>query len=97
MKAFSLAPNANAHLIDVREAGELASTGSIPNALNVPLPALPAFFRERVEEWRDDLLVFSCARGMRAERAAWQAKEAGFKQVAVYYGSYADWQQRHNK
>lgn len=40
------------------------------------------------------MLVFSCARGMRAEGAAEVARRAGFEKVAVYYGSFADWSSR---
>lgn len=91
------------YLIDVREEGEIRSSGAIPNAINIPLgnvePALkfPKTFKQYAKDSRafpdaqEDKLIFTCQSGMRAGRAAATAQALGYEKVAIYPGSFSDW------
>ncbi|KAK8051052.1 rhodanese domain-containing protein [Apiospora rasikravindrae] len=89
-------------LIDVREPGELASTGRIPGALNIPITTSPDSFHISEEEFEDrfgfarprpheDEVVFYCKAGVRSRAAAGIAREAGWKKVGEYPGSWVEW------
>ena len=90
-------------LIDVREPGELQSTGRIPTAQNAPLASSPDFaflpaaeFEDRFGFARpgpDDEVIFYCKSGVRSKAAAKLAQQAGFGGVvAEYPGSWTDWE-----
>lgn len=95
------------YLIDVREVSEIRGSGSIPNAVNIPLGDLPqtlktpeAFESQAKRNFPDpdaSKLIFTCQSGMRASRAACTAQSLGFKNVAVYPGSFSDWSSKINK
>lgn len=77
-------------VIDVRNPGE-AALGSIPGAVNIPLPAL----RRRVEEL--DLtrpIVVHCAGGYRSSIAASWLRAAGATDVSDLLGGYDAWAAR---
>jgi rhodanese-related sulfurtransferase len=88
-------------LIDVREPDELASTGRIPGALNMPVRSgADGFFLTDAEfadrfgfaaPARDAPLVFYCKAGVRSRAAAQLARQAGWADVAEYPGSWSDW------
>lgn len=96
--------NSHEYLIDVRESSEIASSGSIPNALNIPLGSLEGAlkFPKTFESFsgslprsfpdaEEDQLIFTCQSGMRAGRAAIAAQALGYERVALYSGSFSDW------
>ncbi|KAI2624305.1 Rhodanese-like protein [Hypoxylon sp. NC1633] len=104
------APAAKITLIDVREPSELASTGRIPGALNIPISSAPdsfhvsaAEFEERFgfERPRPDAdggeLVLYCKAGVRSRAAAAIARDAGFARVGEYPGSWLDWVEKGGK
>lgn len=67
-----------ARLIDVREAGELATEGFIAGVEHVPLATVEAAARG----WnKDDELVIICRSGGRSSRAAAALVAAGFRNV----------------
>lgn len=87
--------------IDVREPGELKSTGHIPHAINIPVTSAPDSFHIADEEFedrfgfprpaRDEEVVFYCKAGVRSRAAAGLAKDAGWSKVGEYPGSWMDW------
>ena len=89
------------YLIDVRETDEIRNSGTIPNAINVPLAMVetvlssPSAFRSKsirpFPSTSADKLICTCQSGMRASRAAVTAQSLGFENVAVYPGSFSDW------
>ncbi|KAI1339504.1 rhodanese domain-containing protein [Xylariaceae sp. FL0016] len=91
----------SAIIIDVREPSELASTGKIPGALHIPITSRPDAFHLPVDEFedvfdfprpeKDQELVFYCKAGVRSRAAAGIAREAGWKQVGEYPGSWVEW------
>ncbi|KAK6073095.1 rhodanese domain-containing protein [Seiridium cupressi] len=101
MKSLSSRSNPKVHIIDVREPGELASTGRIPTAKNIPITTSPDSFHITAEEFQDrfgidrpgleDQVVFYCKAGVRSRAAAGIAREAGWKSVGEYPGSWAEW------
>lgn len=92
------------YLIDVRNKDELASTGAIPASINIPLPELEKAFemsdndfktnfnREKPSE--ETVLIFSCLKGGRAQKAADAALARGFKNAKPYPGSWTEWAQK---
>ncbi|PHH73847.1 hypothetical protein CDD82_5236 [Ophiocordyceps australis] len=96
-------PVRNTHLIDVRERKEVAATGSIPGAVNIPMSRaaeldcycmphdlfVEAFGFARPPE--SHTLVFYCAAGVRAATASKMARESGYESVAEYNGSMDEW------
>jgi rhodanese-related sulfurtransferase len=76
--------------IDVREAGELAATGKIEDALHIPLRDLPRRFEELDAE--EDFVVY-CAAGMRSLDAALFLRDKGFDKVFSLAGGLPHWQQ----
>ncbi|AIN96060.1 rhodanese-like protein [Leishmania panamensis] len=96
----------NIQLIDVRSTAEVAATGMIPSAINVPLPVLSdALSPESIIE--DDefefffggprpvqgvtQLVLYCAHGVRSAIACELAEELGFENAGNFSGSWAQW------
>ncbi|KAI0970567.1 Rhodanese-like domain-containing protein [Xylaria arbuscula] len=88
-------------LIDVREPSELSSTGRIPGAVNIPITTSPDSFHITDEEFedrfgfsrpeKDDEVVFYCKAGVRSRAAAGIAREAGWKDVGEFPGSWIEW------
>ncbi|KAK8128575.1 thiosulfate sulfurtransferase [Apiospora sp. TS-2023a] len=95
----------NVTLIDVREPGEIRQTGRIPGALNIPITTSPDSFHISEEEFEDRFgfvrpnpneneeqeVVFYCKAGVRSRAAAGIAREAGWKKVGEYPGSWVEW------
>ena len=93
-------------LIDVRTPEEIARTGRIPTAHNVPVTAHPHAFHLPPDEFADafgfrlpkdrerDEIVFYCKAGVRSKAAAGLAMEAGWRKVGEYGGSWVDWEER---
>jgi rhodanese-related sulfurtransferase len=73
-------------LIDVREAGEVADSGLLQNAVNIPLGEL----RDRLGELpRDRRILVYCQKGQRGYLAACALKASGFEDVANLRGGFA--------
>ncbi|RMZ81064.1 hypothetical protein DV738_g2350, partial [Chaetothyriales sp. CBS 135597] len=98
-------PSPSRILVDVREPGELASTGTIPTAINVPVASAPDSFFLPAEEFEirygferpgdDTEVVFFCKAGVRSAAAARLAAQAGFGgSVGEFPGSWNEWVER---
>lgn len=99
-------PDAHRILIDVREPGELQSTGRIPGAQNLPVSSgadgffLPADeFEERFgfpkPDAKTDEVIFYCKAGVRSRAASALAQQAGFAaKVGEYPGSWIEWAEK---
>jgi len=95
------------YLIDVREPGELQSTGRIPGAINIPITTAVQSFHISNEDFedmygferppKDAHLVFYCKAGVRAKSAAGLAVHAGWESVGEYPGSWLDWEKNNGK
>jgi rhodanese-related sulfurtransferase len=80
-------------LIDVREPFELASSGAVPQAVNVPLQSF--LQRASAGEWqRDAPIVLMCQSGGRSGRVTHALVGAGFTNVASMEGGMFGWRAR---
>ncbi|XP_060526317.1 rhodanese domain-containing protein CG4456-like [Cylas formicarius] len=95
----------NVLLVDVREPNELNETGVLPNSINIPLGDVENIFRSMSnEDFKknfgrdkpnlDTMIVFSCMKGIRSEKAQIIANQLGFKNVKNYIGGWMDWVER---
>ncbi|CBH18401.1 hypothetical protein, conserved [Trypanosoma brucei gambiense DAL972] len=97
---------ANKIIVDVRSTGEVAATGLIPTAVNIPLKALPAALSDEVDEEefvktfghpkprKDEAeLIFYCERGVRSATATEIAEGLGYRYVKNFVGSFAEWRE----
>ncbi|KAK7197357.1 Rhodanese-like domain containing protein [Novymonas esmeraldas] len=93
-------------LIDVRSTAEVAATGLIPSAVNIPLPVLRDVLDEAgvLDEAEFESvfgaarpvrgvtqIVFYCAHGVRSAIACDVAEELGFENAGNFSGSWAQW------
>jgi rhodanese-related sulfurtransferase len=102
IKSLSEKPDPNRILIDTREPAELQATGTIPGSLNIPVTSQPDAFFVTAEEFEDRFgferpgkeqeVVFYCKAGVRSRAAAELARQAGWKSVGEYPGSWLDWE-----
>lgn len=102
IKKAIASPSSSRVLIDAREPHELATSGTIPGSLNIPVSSQPDAFFLSPEEFeerfgfdrpgKDVEVVFYCRAGVRSRAAASLAKEAGWKSVGEYEGSWLDWE-----
>lgn len=86
---------------DTREPGELASTGHVPGAINIPVASSPDSFHMTEEDFEDRFgrarpakdaeVVFYCKAGVRSRALAGLARDAGWTRVGEYPGSWLDW------
>lgn len=94
------------YVIDVRNSSEIEKTGKLEHsgvtAVNVPLSSLSSAlqldsdnFEEKYgfcyPDKKNDVIVFTCARGVRSSRASGLASKQGFLNVANYTGGANDW------
>lgn len=94
-------------LADAREPGELEQTGFIPSAINIPVVTAPESFHMSEQDFEDrygfarpgkeEELVFYCKAGVRSRALAALAREAGWKNVGEYPGSWLDWEKNGGK
>jgi rhodanese-related sulfurtransferase len=75
-------------LVDVRTPGEVASTGVIPGAINIPLDQLPSRANELAP---DTTIVVYCNSGNRSRSAASILKDAGYTEL-LDVGGIQQWQ-----
>jgi rhodanese-related sulfurtransferase len=89
----------NVVVVDVREAEDIASTGSVPGAVNIPLGVLPLKAdTELPESTRDARLqdrstpvITTCGGGGQAALAAKLLKDMGFTNVSMIDGGTRGW------
>ncbi|KAK4236630.1 Rhodanese-like domain-containing protein [Achaetomium macrosporum] len=107
LQELTTSPNPSVTIIDVREPHELQGSGRIPGALNIPVGSAPDSFHISDEEFEDRFgyprpapdaeVVFYCRAGVRSRAAAGLAREAGWKKVGEYPGSWLDWFEKGGK
>ncbi|EPE26114.1 Rhodanese/Cell cycle control phosphatase [Glarea lozoyensis ATCC 20868] len=95
-------PRSSVTLIDTREPSEVQSTGTIPTSVNIPVTSSPDAFFITPEEFeerfgferpeKEDEVVFYCKAGVRSRAAAELARQAGWRTVSEYPGSWMDWE-----
>ncbi|OBT47671.1 hypothetical protein VE00_02265 [Pseudogymnoascus sp. WSF 3629] len=91
-------------IIDVREPGELHTTGRIPTSVNLPLSSCPDAFFLPADEFEERFgfekpregkgVVFYCKAGVRSRAAAALAREGGWGPVGEFPGSWLEWEGR---
>lgn len=89
-----LASGADVLVLDVRNESEVAAGGSLPGAVNIPLPSLPSRIGELIKDMSgrpDAGIVLVCQSGPRAERAAAVLMAAGLRKLAVLKGGLIAW------
>jgi len=94
-----LEQDSNTLIVDVRDAGEISSTGLASGGINVSLGNLPVKADlELPEDWRDSRLqdrsrqiVITCQTGENAARGAFLLKEMGFTNVSYMKGGMEAW------
>ncbi len=88
LQATQLLNKGKAQILDVRTADEFAA-GHLRNARHIPVDELDARVGE-LDKARPVLVV--CQTGPRAQRAAGKLARAGFAEVFILDGGYAEWQ-----
>ena len=91
----------NVVVVDVREAEDLAATGVVPGAVNIPLGMLPLRAdSELPESLRDPRLqdrstpvITTCGGGGQAALAAKTLKDMGFTNVSMIDGGTRGWKE----
>ena len=81
-------------VIDVREGTEIAETGSIPNAINIPRGLIEMKLSPSNEDKslnEDTAIVVYCGGGSRASLAGRTLKDLGFKNIRNLEGGYRGW------
>ncbi len=94
-----LEQDSNALLVDVRDAGDIASTGMVSGGMNISLGMLPIKADlELPEEWREPGLqdrsrqvITTCQLGPNAAIGAKLLKDMGFTNVAYMDGGMEAW------
>lgn len=94
-----LADDANAVVIDVRDAADIAASGIIPGARHVSLGtllfkadhSLPEDWRDPVFSDKDRLIITTCEIGPMASIAAKELKDMGYTNVAILEGGTQGW------
>ncbi|KAG5485577.1 hypothetical protein LSCM1_07666 [Leishmania martiniquensis] len=96
----------NIQLIDVRSTAEVAVTGMIPSAVNIPLPVLRDVLSPESILMDDEFeyffgaprpvrgvtqIVLYCAHGVRSAVACELVEELGFENAGNFSGSWAQW------
>ena len=93
--------DSNVVVVDVREAEDLAATGVVPGAVNIPLGMLPLRAdTELPENLRDPRLqdrstpvITTCGGGGQAALAAKTLKDMGFTNVSMIDGGTRGWKE----
>ncbi len=88
-------------VVDVREPGDLKSTGAIPGSLNVPLGVLPIQADQEMPEShrnaelqdRSRPVITTCQRGGQAALAAKTLQAMGFTDVTMIEGGTTAWKE----
>lgn len=92
-QAIDLAARGQITLLDVREAGELAASGTARGAVHIPLGLLPLKADPKAPDYDARLagkpLAVFCAAGARAGRAVALLQQFGHE--AANIGGFGDW------
>jgi len=92
-QAIALAAKGEIVLLDVREAGEIASSGTAKGAVHIPLGLLPLKADPKAPDYDRRLagkpVAVFCAAGARAGRAVSLLEQFGHE--AVNIGGFGDW------
>ena len=88
-EATMLINREDAHIVDVRDAGEFAS-GHLPDALNIPVGKLGERIGE-LEKFREKPIILCCATGMRSNKACGELKKQGFTKLYNLSGGIDTW------
>lgn len=92
-EAIELARQGRLTLLDVREAGEVAASGTAKGAVHIPLGLLPLKADPRSPDYDRRLagkpVAVFCAAGARAGRAVALLEQFGHE--AVNIGGFGDW------
>uniref|UniRef100_A0A1Q3G437 Putative heat shock protein n=1 Tax=Culex tarsalis TaxID=7177 RepID=A0A1Q3G437_CULTA len=96
-------------LIDVRGADEVASTGAIPTAINIPLDQVEKAFAPETssDEFqklygvpkpdKDRYIIMSCRTGRRSQIALDAISALGYSNAKNYKGSWTEWAAKQGK
>ncbi|KAH9586242.1 Rhodanese-like domain [Trypanosoma melophagium] len=100
----------NTLLVDVRSTGEVAATGVIPTAVNIPLKMLEVVLGDDVDEEEfvetfgvpkpqkgKTQMVFYCAHGVRSSIATEIAEGLGYSGTRNFPGSFSEWENCYSK
>lgn len=91
--AIALAARGEITLLDVREAGEIATSGTAKGAVHIPLGLLPLKADPKAPDYDRRLagkpVAVFCAAGARAGRAVGLLEQFGHE--AVNIGGFGDW------
>ncbi len=71
----------------------------MPNAINIPFTSVledgmllsKPKLRSIFEQYKDKKMIFSCGSGVTACVVALAAEQSGYKDLAVYDGSWSEW------
>lgn len=89
----------NTLVVDVREPGDVQTTGTVPGAINVPLgmlairadKELPEAMRDERLQDRSTPVITTCGAGGQAALAAKTLKDMGFTNVSYIEGGAKGW------
>ena len=94
-EALKLSNEGKCNLIDIREKGELDSTGRVENSSHIPRGMLEfwldpesPYFKNGKLDMNKEMVLF-CAGGLRSALAAKALKEMGFEKVSHIDGGFA--------
>ncbi len=88
-EATQLINREDAHIVDVREAGEFAG-GHLPDAVNIPAGQLAERMGE-LDKFKGKPLIVCCASGMRSNKACGELKKQGFDRLYNLAGGVDAW------
>ena len=88
-EATQLINREDAHIVDVREAGEFAG-GHLPDAVNIPAGQLAERVGE-LDKFKGKPLIVCCASGMRSNKACGELKKQGFDRLYNLAGGVDAW------
>lgn len=88
-EATMLINREDAHIVDVRDAGEFSS-GHLPDALNIPVSKLAERMGE-LEKFKEKPVILCCATGMRSNKACGELKKQGFTKLYNLSGGIDSW------
>ena len=93
-EAFKMVEENNCNLIDIREARELETTGSVENAVHISrgmmeifLDPNSAFFQQGKLDQNKEMVLF-CAGGVRSALAVKALQSMGYKNVSHIEGGF---------
>ena len=93
-EALKMVEENNCNLIDIREGGELESTGKVENSVHIPIGKLEIFldpnstlFQQGVLDQNKEMVLF-CAGGVRSALAVKALKNMGYEKISHIEGGF---------